>query len=168
VIEATVLGVLFSFFESIKYVGHLFPIALLRVYLGYFYMDWGFQSLKTFDVTQPVLREKVVGWLPLSQAPGWNLQIVKNWILPNWESFAYFFSISHMVIGVGFLIGMVVRPLSVLGVLLSLQFFWMMGPDTHVLYKTFIAIHFTIGWLGAGRCLGFDYFFYKRHRGIWW
>ena len=35
-------------------------------------------------------------------------------------------------------------------------------------YKTILAVHVMMAWVGAGRCLGFDYYFFKRRRGIWW
>jgi thiosulfate dehydrogenase (quinone) large subunit len=31
-----------------------------------------------------------------------------------------------------------------------------------------LVLFLILAWLGAGRCLGLDYFFYKRDRGMWW
>jgi thiosulfate dehydrogenase [quinone] large subunit len=36
------------------------------------------------------------------------------------------------------------------------------------LHKLHFVLFLVLAWLGAGRCLGLDYFFYKRDRGIWW
>jgi thiosulfate dehydrogenase [quinone] large subunit len=42
------------------------------------------------------------------------------------------------------------------------------GPASEDFYKTILAIHLILAWVGAGRCLGFDYYFFKRRRGFWW
>ena len=89
-------------------------------------------------------------------------------MVPNWQIFAYTITYCEFLIGFGFLIGFLVRPLSLLGFLISLNFVYLSSPDVSLLYKTYLAMFATMAWLGAGRCLGFDYFFFKRQRGIWW
>ncbi|MCB0739248.1 MAG: hypothetical protein KDC92_17190, partial [Bacteroidetes bacterium] len=71
-------------------------------------------------------------------------------------------------LGICLLVGYLVRPASILAILLNLFLIWISPPHMALLYKTFIAVNITLGWLGAGRCIGFDYYFYKRMRGIWW
>lgn len=88
--------------------------------------------------------------------------------MPNWHIAAYAIVGVESLIGISFLLGYLVRPFALLGVLLNLNLLWIMGPDQALLYQTLLAIHFTLAWLGAGRCLGIDYYFYKKRRGIWW
>lgn len=159
---------LVSFFESVKYVGHLFPIALLRVYLGYFYVTQALTRFGSDFLTQPRLAEEAMHWLPRSPAPGWYQAFLQDWLVPNWHIAAYAIVGVESLIGISFLLGYLVRPFALLGVLLNLNLLWIMGPDQALLYQTLLAIHFTLAWLGAGRCLGIDYYFYKKRRGIWW
>jgi thiosulfate dehydrogenase [quinone] large subunit len=72
------------------------------------------------------------------------------------------------VIGISFLIGFLVRPTALLGALLMLNFIFAGGDAATSLQQTFLALFIVLFWVGAGRCLGFDYFFYKRQRGLWW
>lgn len=161
-------SVLVSFFESVKYVGHLFPIALLRVYLGYFYVNQALTRWGSDFLNQPRLAEDASHWLPRSPAPAWYQAFVQDWLVPNWQVGAYVLTIGEGLIGLSFLVGYFVRPMALLGVFLNLNLLWIMGPDAAPLYQTLFAVHLTLAWLGAGRCLGVDYYFYKKRRGIWW
>jgi thiosulfate dehydrogenase [quinone] large subunit len=160
--------VLVAFFESIKYVGHLFPIALLRVYLGYIYLNQALTRYGSDFLESPRLAEAALHWLPRSLAPTWYQAFVEKVLVPNWPLFAVAITLSEFLIGLSLLFGYLVRPFCILGFLVSLNLLWIFGPDTADYYHTQIAIFLTLAWLGAGRCLGFDYFFYKRRRGIWW
>ncbi|MEQ1876520.1 MAG: hypothetical protein ABL958_07730 [Bdellovibrionia bacterium] len=160
--------VLVSFFESVKYVGHLFPIALLRVYLGYFYVNQALQRYGSDFLKQPRLAEEAMHWLPRSPAPDWYQSFLTEWLVPNWQVAAYGLTATEALIGISYLLGYVVRPFGLLGVFLNLNMLWIMGSEQALLYQTLIAVHLTLAWLGAGRCLGMDYYFYKKRRGIWW
>jgi len=160
--------VLVSFFESVKYVGHLFPIALLRVYLGFFYVNQALGRYESDFLNQPRLAEEAMHWLPRSPAPAWYQAFLQDWLVPNWQVAAYSITAIEALIGLSFLLGYLVRPLGLFGVFLNLNFLWILGHDHAPLYQTLIAVHFTLAWLGAGRCLGMDYYFYKKRRGIWW
>ncbi len=157
-----------AFFESIKYVGHLFPIALLRVYFGYIYLNQALTRYGSDFLEEARLAESALHWLPRSLAPTWYQAFVETVLVPNWPLFAVIITVSEFLIGISFLFGYLVRPFCLLGFLLSLNMLWIYGPDMADLYRTHIAIFLTLAWLGAGRCLGMDYFFYKRRRGIWW
>jgi thiosulfate dehydrogenase (quinone) large subunit len=161
-------SVLVSFFESVKYVGHLFPIALLRVYLGYFYVNQAVASYGSDFLTQPKLAEQATYWLPRSPAPQWYQAFLHDWLVPNWQAGAYFLTVGEFLIGISFILGYLVRPFALLGVFLNLNLLWIMGPEMAPFHKTCVAVHLVLAWLGAGRCLGLDYYFYKRRRGLWW
>lgn len=157
-----------SFFESMKYVGHMLPIAFLRVYMGYFFLE---RALERFDgdfLVQPMLSRSIDEWLPISTAPEWYKDILERVVVPNWKVFAYLVTYTEFLIGISFLIGFLVRPVALLGVLLTINFFYNTGPSVADLHRMFLAVFIIMWWVGAGRCMGFDYFFYKRQRGIWW
>lgn len=157
-----------SFFESVKYVGHMLPVAFLRIYVGYYFLQ---KSLTRFDsdfLVQPILSRSIDEWLPISTAPDWYKNILETIVVPNWKIFAYLITYCEFIIGVAFILGFLVRPIAILGLILTLNFFYNTSPVVGDLHRFYMVLFFTMWWLGAGRCLGFDYFFYKRQRGIWW
>lgn len=158
-----------AFVESIKYVGHLLPIAFLRVFIGYFYVNQALLNAGGGFLTQPYLAEDIRTFLPRSSGPGWYLSFLEQIVIPNWQIFAYAIVVAQMMIGISYVIGYLVRPMSILGILVCFNVMIALGGQQSELQSTFMLIlHFTLGWLGAGRCLGFDYYFYKRRRGLWW
>lgn len=157
-----------AFFESVKYVGHLLPIAFLRVFLGYFYLEQALLKYKGDFLFRPRLAAQAVESLPSLQAPEWYRSVIETVIIPNWQVFAYVFTGVEFCIAVSYILGYVVRPVALMGVLLSLNLLILSGPASEDLHKTFLAIHILMAWVGAGRCLGFDYYFFKRRRGMWW
>lgn len=160
---------LVAFVESVKYVGHLLPIAFLRVFIGYYYVNQALLNIHGEFLQKPYLAENIRNFLPRSTASDWYRAILETVVIPNWQYFAYAITIAQVMIGFSYVVGYMVRPLSLLGIILTFNLMIALGPHQGELQTTFLLIlHFTLGWLGAGRCLGFDYFFYKRRRGIWW
>jgi thiosulfate dehydrogenase [quinone] large subunit len=158
-----------AFVESIKYVGHLLPLAFLRVFIGYFYLNETLIRLHTGFLEQAYLAEDVRSYLPHSSAPEWYRAFLENILIPNWQIFAYAIVIMQIFVGLSYVIGYLVRPASIIGIFLCLNMMWAISSHPAALQNTFLLVlHITLGWMGAGRCLGFDYFFYKRRRGIWW
>ena len=159
---------LYSFFESVKYVGHLLPVAFLRIFLGWFYFQNALTQYRGEFLLQPRLAAQISEWLPGSQAPLWFREFLETVVIPHWQIFAYLITVSGFIIGISYLLGYAVRPMALLATLLSWAYFWAAGPSQADFHRIFIAMNITLAWLGAGRCLGFDYFFFKRRRGIWW
>ena len=157
-----------AFFESIKYVGHLVPVALLRIYLGYYFFNLAVQNYYSDYLTRPHLASLVSEWLPHNKLPDWYRLIVENQISTQWQAVAYFIVIVQFITGISYLIGYLVRPVSFINALLILSFMPLVPSSQDFIYKLLCALFLTLGVLGAGRCLGLDYFFFKRHRGLWW
>jgi len=161
-----------AFVESIKYVGHLFPVAFLRVFIGYYYINLAMMGIHGAMLTQPYLAEAVRGVLPQSTAPVWYNLFLESVVIPNWQIFSYVFVGAMILIGTSYVIGYLVRPIALLGIFLELNYMLALGGQFGQIQLSqttlMMVIHFTLGWLGAGRCLGLDYFFYKRRRGLWW
>jgi thiosulfate dehydrogenase [quinone] large subunit len=160
---------LVAFVESIKYVGHLLPVAFLRVFLGYYYFNQALINFHSDFLSHAYLAEDIRNFLPRNPAPDWYKVFLESVVIPNWQVFAMAITISQLLIGISYILGYLVRPFSLLGVLLGVGLMFALGPHQSDLQTTFtLVLHVTLGWLGAGRCLGVDYFFYKRRRGIWW
>jgi thiosulfate dehydrogenase [quinone] large subunit len=157
-----------SFFESVKYVGHLLPISFLRIFLGYYYLDQGMANYKGDFLLRPKMAAQVAEVLPSLQLPGWYRHVVEFYLIPHWQVLAYAVTGIEFAIAISYLLGYVVRPVALLGAFLTLNLLALSGAQSEDLFKTFFAIHLMMAWVGAGRCLGFDYYFFKRRRGIWW
>lgn len=159
---------LVSFFESIKHVGHLVPISFLRIFLGYYYLQSAIQKYTGDFLIKPKIAEAISEYLPLSHAPEWYKILISSQFIPQWQIFAFLITGFEFAIGISYLLGYVVRPVALIGIFLAVNMIFIMGPQAEDLQKTFLAIHFVMAWIGAGRCLGIDYYFYKRKRGFWW
>lgn len=159
---------LVAFFESIKHVGHLYPIAVLRIYLGYYFLGLGLSHYRGEFLTQPRLAAAIMESISVKNLPGWYISLIENLVVPQWQIFAYIIVYLEFVIGISLLIGFLVRPATFIAALLTLNAVLVTVGVTLALQQNLLAILIVLFWLGAGRCLGIDYFFYKRHRGIWW
>ncbi len=157
-----------SFFESIKYVGHLFPVAFVRIYLGYYYFHLALIKFKGDFLFRPQLADQISEWLPQSMAPHWYKVFLTQDLISHWKTLSFIIVGLEFAIGVSYLIGYVVRPMALLAFLLSLNYIFISPFHMSDQFKLLMTTHILIAWIGAGRCIGMDYYFYKRHRGIWW
>lgn len=157
-----------AFFESVKYVGHLLPISFLRVFMGYYYLQIAMEKFRGDFLLRPKLAAQVADALPSIQGPQWYRLFLETVMVPNWQVFAFIVLGCEFAIAISYLLGYVVRPVAILAMILSLNMLVISGSQFDDMYKTFVAIHLMMAWVGAGRCLGLDYYFFKRRRGIWW
>jgi thiosulfate dehydrogenase (quinone) large subunit len=157
-----------AYFESIKYVGHLLPISFLRIFLGYFYMDLVFKDWSHFLAGVGGYAETFVEALNKSHIPPWFRLLLSEQIIPYWQTYAFFIIGIQLVVAISYIIGYVVRPVSILAVLLGIVYLLIFPAEQEIFFKLLIACHIVLAWVGAGRCLGLDYYFYKRRRGVWW
>lgn len=159
---------LVTFFDSFRYVGHLFPISIFRIFIGYLFLNMGMDHFQSDFLHLSQLSFMIQQYLPTSQAPGWLQAILGDFVVTHWQIFSYLVISFEVIIGVSFILGFLVRPISLLALLLCYCFIYITDASTAELYKVFMFSFFTLAWVGAGRCLGMDYYFFKRHRGIWW
>lgn len=157
-----------AFLESVKYVGHLLPISFLRIFLGYYYLQHALERMGSDFLERPRIAEQISEWLPLSEAPLWYKVFISQTAVPYWQFIAFAYIGIELIIAFSYIIGYVVRPVALLAAFFSLNLLFISSPQSEELLKTFIAIHIILAWIGAGRCLGVDYYFYKRRRGLWW
>lgn len=159
---------LVAYLESLKYVGHLFPLAFLRVYLGWSFLSTAWDRYQSDFLTQPRIAAAITEWAPMGSAPEWYKEFLDRVVVPNWQLAAYCVVYFGFLVGVSFILGFFVRPVAVLAAIVTLNFIYTSSPEVVDLHKLHLVLFLAMAWLGAGRCMGFDYFFYKRDRGIWW
>ncbi|MBX7230913.1 MAG: DoxX family membrane protein [Bdellovibrionales bacterium] len=159
---------IFSFFESFKYVGHLFPVVVLRMSLGGWFFTQAVTKYQGDFLLQPKLAAALSEFLPSSMAPDWYRQMADSLLIPHWQIFSYTLMYFEFLIGLSFIFGFLVRPFAVLGMVVAWCYLNMTSHEVSDFYQLQIVVFFVLGWLGAGRCLGIDYFFFKRQRGLLW
>lgn len=157
-----------AYFESLKYVGHLLPISFLRIFLGYFYIQQAVKDWKVHVIGNSMVSDLLVEALNKTQMPFWYRFFLTEHLMSHWPFYAFVLVGIQVIIGFSYLIGYVVRPASILGLLLCLNYLAVASSSQEIFFKLMIACHVLLAWVGAGRCLGLDYYFYKRYRGIWW
>lgn len=157
-----------AYFESLKYVGHLLPVSFLRIFLGYFYIEQAVRDWKSHVLGNSVVSDLLTEALGKSNMPYWYKLFLSEHLLPHWNIYAFILVGIQLVIGISYVIGYVVRPTSILAVLFCLNLLVISSLGHEFFFKLMIACHLFMAWVGAGRCLGVDYYFYKRYRGIWW
>jgi thiosulfate dehydrogenase (quinone) large subunit len=157
-----------SFIESVKYVGHLIPVAFLRIFLGYYYIQQALFKYNSDFMARPRLAAQIADLLPTLDQPMWYKFLIEKLVIQHWQGFSFVVLGLEFAIAISYLFGYVVRPMAFIGIALSLNYLILLGNNTEEFYRVLIAIHFMMFWVGAGRCLGFDYYFFKRRRGLWW
>lgn len=157
-----------AFLESFKYTGHLFPVAFLRVYMGYFYFTAALAKYQGDYLSSDQLVALVNEGLAFSTAPHWFQQFLSGPVITYSQTFSYLIITVQFMLGISYLFGYLVRPFSALAIVSSVIALALTSPQLILMEKTFIAINVLFCWIGAGRCLGFDYYFYKKMRGIFW
>lgn len=156
------------FLESIKYVGHLWPVALLRIFIAFQYFRMASEHFKLGLLDHPFLSEQLRLKMESVNALSGYFSIWNTFMQENWLIASYVVIISEVIIGVSYLVGYLVRPVALWAAFLSLHLFWLVeakGDNTLLLA---FSIHACLCLLGAGRCLGLDYYFYKSRRGLLW
>lgn len=137
--------------------------------MGYFYLNNALDLIALKVLKEPYFADLARKGLETGTLPPWYADFIQNIFIPHGNYFAYGILILEFATAISYLLGYMVRPVSVIVGLLCLHFMAVaLSPSEILQLKTFVVIHISLAWLGAGRCLGFDYFFYKRHRGIWW
>lgn len=157
-----------AFLESVKYTGHLIPVAFLRVFLGYWYLQTALAKLSGDFLYRPRLASQVAEILPSLNVAPWYKLLVEKAIIQHWQTCAFIILGLEFAVAISYLLGYVVRPMAIVAAFVALNMLILAGPASSDLWRTFTALHLALAWIGAGRCLGFDYYFFKRRRGIWW
>lgn len=157
-----------AFFESIKYVGHLYPIALLRIYIGYFWFNEGLIKYKNDLFASQLYIEDLKSQDFIHRFPDIYQFFFDNVVAPYWAIWSHGFIFTEMVVGIGLMIGFLTRPLGVIAIIMCLHYSFLGSELVSMLYSTYTAILVTLIVAGAGRCVGFDYYFFKRNRGFLW
>ncbi len=155
-----------SFLESIKYVGHMYPLAFVRIILGYQSLSMAFFRINNGYLEHATISDR----LNLSPGGGGGLyfDLFKSLIQSQWLLMTYVLITLEIFIGISYILGFGVRVAALFGMFLSLHIYIYFDFATAPGQLYLFYIHLLFLMLGAGRCLGLDYYFYKSRRGLLW
>ncbi len=154
--------------ESLRYVNHLWPVLILRLYVSYFFFARYSQKLSEDFLNQPRLSAAIDEFLYLSEPPAWIQSFYVDYVQENWSLAAGLIMDTEWVLGFLFLIGFLNRPGALIGMLFLYMGSFISSPVEQMQVLPLTAVLFTLLIFGSGRVGGVDYFFYKRQRGLIW
>lgn len=154
--------------ESLKYVGHYFAIFFFRIYIGFFVLNMGLDKYSTSYITEPFLAAQINENLSLSQTPEIVDYFYLDIVRPHWTYFASFQLYLEIIAGLLIIFGFCVRPTALILILYFGLIVYIANQNLWPWFGLLSAALFALGWAGAGRCVGLDYYFYKRYRGFLW
>ena len=157
-----------SILQSFRYVGHFYPLAVLRIYVGVIFFSKALQREANGFLEQPHLAASIEQWVPTTLPPEWLQSFYESVMVSQWQLFSYIIFSCELLVGLSYLLGFGIRPISWIGILLSANFLYISSPLEAPFYKMLMVLIFLLALLGAGRCFGIDYYFFKRIRGLWW
>lgn len=159
---------IYSFFESLSFRGFMWPVALLRIYLGWTFLSsfWTRWAAGFFKDTSNVLELFI--YTRSQPSTSWFTENLWQWADSAPGAVLWFFYGSELILGLSYLLGWFVRPLSLFGFLLCLSHLTLTSESFHFQYELMAMVHLFLLLIGAGRCLGMDYHFYRHQRGLWW
>lgn len=145
----------------------MYPVAFVRIVLGYQYLSMVISRVNNGYLDHPYISER----LNLSMGGGSSglyFEIFKSLIQSQWLVMTYVLILLEVVIGISYILGFGVRIASLLGMILSLHIYFFFEFQTSPGQVYLFYVHLLFFTLGAGRCLGLDYYFFKSRRGLLW
>ena len=155
-----------AFLESIKYVGHMWPVAIVRILLGYQYISIVLARLQSGYFQHAYISERLK--LTGIESTSFYFEIFKSLIQSQWLIMTYVLVGIEVLVGISYILGFGVRVASFLGMILSLHIYFYFDFITSPGQLYVFYVHLLFCLLGAGRCLGLDYYFFKSRRGLLW
>lgn len=157
-----------SFLESLKHTGGLKSVALLRIYIGFFYLEKFLKKINSDFLNQPLFASELNESLSKILISPPYKTFIENIVIHNWLVSSYLVVIAEGAIAISYILGYLTRPIAIIACLLVV-FFISVSPASSVeSLRLLLAIHVTFLLIGGGRCLGVDYYFYKKDRGLLW
>ena len=157
-----------AYLESIKYIGHMWPLAIFRILIGYIYARTALSRIQAGYLEHAYISERLQIGGDAVTNPSMYFEFFKTMVQSQWLLFTSVFIGLELLIAASYIVGYGIRITALMAMILSLHtyfFFDFAGSDSQ---QYLFYIHFLFLLLGAGRCFGLDYYFYKSRRGILW
>jgi thiosulfate dehydrogenase [quinone] large subunit len=139
-----------SLIESAKFMGHLWPVALFRMTVGFWIFTKAHHYWYTGFFEQPLI-EKVLEQLWIKGADPEKLHFLQNYFAPYWVAINYTVLCSVFLIGICYMLGFLVRPIALLAIcFVSLHYAIFNQGQSSEMYQLAIAVHILFFLIGAG------------------
>ena len=145
------------------------PVALtllLRLVPGYLFLTAGISKFQNGWLTGGGLKASVEGFVTSGQPFEWYRSFLQDTVLSNESTFAYLLVVGEVAVGGLLLIGFLVRPASLVGMFLCLNYLCAKGSALvgFNVESLFLVILATCLLVNPGRVLGVDGYLYERLR----
>jgi uncharacterized membrane protein YphA (DoxX/SURF4 family) len=135
---------------------HLWPIAMLRVYTGVFFLYYGFGKIKNPDFT-----DGLAGFVNsrLEGSVGLIRPFLETVVLPNKALFAFFVAWGEFAIGIALILGLATRWASIAGAIMIATFWATKGQgflDAQNHDAIWFMIFVVLATVHAGRVYSVD------------
>ena len=152
---------------NLKQKTYLWPIVILRLYIGYYFFQQGISKyFRRFPQTDWVNRQ--LGDLNTAGIYGWYKGFLMNVVVPHRELFGYLVMSGEIFIGLCLILGLLTRLVSIVGVFQLFNYY--LGPgmakggSTLAQQETFIVALVVFILTDSGRTLGLDGLLFRRQK----
>lgn len=158
-----------DYIESFRYSNHLWPVFLLRLYVGFYLISESLYKTSMGFLEKPVMSALVdENLFALQNAPTLVKSFYLDFAQPNWLFWSQALINFEWLIGLLFVFGLLVRPAALLVFLYFYLVSYISTTGAWMASQQVVVMIVILMFLGAGRVGGLDYFFYKRQRGLIW
>ncbi len=135
---------------------HLWPIALLRVYTGVFFLYYGFGKVRN-----PNFADGLSGFVTgrLEESAAFMRPFLESVVLPNNGVFAFLVAWGELAIGIALILGLATRWASIAGAVMVAAFWFTKGQgflDAQNHDVIWFVIFIVLAGVHAGRVFGLD------------
>lgn len=158
-----------DYVESFRYSNHMWPVFLLRVYVGFYLISESLYKTSMGFLEKPVLSALIdENLFSLESAPFFIKSFYLDLVQSNWLFWSKTLINIEWFIGLLFIFGFLVRPASILLFFYFYLVSFILSSGAWMAMEQILIMVILLLVLGAGRVGGLDYFFYKRQRGLVW
>jgi thiosulfate dehydrogenase [quinone] large subunit len=147
---------------------YLWYIALLRIYIGYYFLQQGIRKLLSGFPKGDWIGRQIGDVATLDLYP-WYKHFLLSYVVPHHELFGYLVTIGEISVGTCLLLGLFTRLGAVVGLVLIINYFFGVGLTrggaSLAQQQTFIVCLVVILISNAGRALGLDGLLFGRATG---
>lgn len=152
-------SILVSLLKSARYTHYFWPMALLRICLGIFYLNRIFVFSQKGFLKQPIL---IGGLFQGSLGLG-----ATQFISHRWQLVAYSLTYLYLLLSWSLILGFCVRLTCFIGVAVTILILFLLKGNQDFYWIQLILLS-CLGLASAGRSIGLDHYFYERQRSLFW